>query len=253
MREDSTLKGKVCVVTGAGRGIGKAIALIYGKAGASVCCVSRTESEIDATRKEIENMGGRGLAVRADVTDLASMEAVFKKTSDAFGGIDILVINAGVALEQRTVEDSDPETWRTTMEVNLIGAYHCAKAVIPYLKQRGGGKIITAGSGAGHRGVMGLSAYAASKAGLWSLTTVLAQELRPYKITVNELIPGPVKTAMTAGFFGKPEDDDGYDVSEIDGEWIKTPDDVAPLALFLATQPDVGPTAQSFSLMRRPL
>jgi len=113
--KDLALKGKVYVVTGAGRGIGKAIALIYGKAGAAVCCVSRTESEIDATKKEIDNMGGRGLAVRADVRDLASMEAVFKKTSDTFGGIDILVINAGVHLERCSVEDSNPEIWRTTV------------------------------------------------------------------------------------------------------------------------------------------
>lgn len=246
-REALALNGKVAVVTGAGRGIGQAIAIIYAKAGAAVCCVSRNESEIDATVKEIENIGGRGLAVGADVTDFTSMQEVFKKTSDTFGGIDILVINAGVHLDRRSVEDSVPEDWRTTVEVNLFGAYYCAKAAIPYLKQRGAGKIITMGSGVGHRGHTASSAYAASKAALWSLTTVLAQELWPYKITVNELIPGPVRTSLTAG-----QEDNRHHVFQIESEWIKTPDDVAPLALFLATQPDVGPTAQSFSLMRRP-
>lgn len=241
------LKGKVGVVTGAGRGIGKAIALIYAKAGASVCCVSRTKSEIDATVKEIENTGGQGLSIQADVTDFISMEKVFKKVSDTFGGIDILVINAGINLDRRTVEDSILKDWLSTVEVNLFGAYYCAKAVIPHLKQRGAGKIITVGSGVGHRGHIASSAYAVSKAGLWSLVTVLAQELWPHNITVNELIPGPVRTSLTA-----KQADNNKGVFQIESEWIKTPDEVAPLALFLATQPSIGPTAQSFSLMRRP-
>jgi 3-oxoacyl-[acyl-carrier protein] reductase len=117
---------------------------------------------------------------------------------------------------------------------------------VPYLKKRGAGKIITIGSGLGHRGYAGGSAYACSKAGLWMLTRVLAQELTQYNISVNELIPGPVETSI----------DDGYEkeknaVSKMNGEWLKRPEDVTPLALFLACQPETGPTAQSFSLMRR--
>jgi 3-oxoacyl-[acyl-carrier protein] reductase len=145
------------------------------------------------------------------------------------------------------VEESVAEDWLATLEVNLVGAYYCAKAAIPRLRQRGKGKIITIGSGVGHRGHVGSSAYSASKAGLWALTKVLAQELWSHKITVNELIPGPVETTLTAGQTQK-----SHTVFAIDSEWIKTPADVAPLALFLATQPDTGPTAQSFSLMRRP-
>ena len=98
----------------------------------------------------------------------------------------------------------------------------------------------------GHKGKAGLGAYACSKAALWMFTRVLAQELWEFNISVNELIPGPVVTELTQGF-----DQRGGSVFQIDSEWIKTPDAVAPLALFLATQPDVGPTAQSFSLMRR--
>ena len=243
----NSLEGKVSVVTGSGRGIGKAIAIAYAEAGAAVCCVSRTETEITATVKEIEEKGGRALAVKTDVTNRESVEQMFEKTVQAFGGVDIVVINAGTNFDRRSVEDSVVEDWLATLEVNLTGAYYCAKAAISHLKKRGAGKIITVGSGVGHRGHAGSSAYSASKAGLWALTKVLAQELWQYKITVNELIPGPVKTALTADQTRK-----GHTVFAFDSEWIKTPEDVAPLALFFATQPDTGPTAQSYSLMRRP-
>lgn len=175
-----SLAGKVAVITGAGRGIGKAIALGYAQAGAAVCCAARTVPEINQTVEEIEAAGSRGLAVPTNVTKLESVQRMFQKTADAFGGLDILVINAGVNYDRRPVEESDPEDWRATVEVNLIGAYYCAQAAIPYFKQRGQGKIITVGSGLGHRGIPGRSAYACSKAGLWMLTRVLAQELYYY-------------------------------------------------------------------------
>ncbi len=142
------------------------------------------------------------------------------------------------------MEDSDPSAWRQVLEVNLIGAYSCVQAAIPHLKTRGAGKIITVGSGMGHRGLAGSSAYSCSKAGLWMLTRVLAMELWEDRISVNELIPGPVSTEMNPA---RPDGSSSLGASE----WAKAPDDVVPLALFLATQPDVGPTAQSFSLMRR--
>ena len=167
-------------------------------------------------------------------------------TRQAFGGIDIVVINAGISIDRRTVEESNPDDWQTTLDVNLTGAYNCAKSAIPHLKARGGGKIITVGSGMGHKGRAGSAAYCCSKAGLWMLTRTLAQELWPYNISVNELIPGPVVTGMAAD---SPKREGS--VFNIESEWIKGPEAVAPLALFLASQPDVGPSAQSFSLMRR--
>jgi 3-oxoacyl-[acyl-carrier protein] reductase len=244
---DRDLKGKVAIVTGAGRGIGKAIAIAYAKAGAAVCCAARTKAEIDETVGEIATSGGRGLAIPTDVTQLTSVQHMVRATVDAFGGLDILVINAGGNYDRRCVEDSHPEAWRATLEVNLLGAYYCAHVAIPYLKQRQGGKIITIGSGLGHRGRAGGSAYACSKAGLWMLTRVLAQELWQYNVSVNELIPGPVATAMTTHLAAQGEGT----VFAIDSEWVKTPEEVTPLALFLAAQPPIGPTAQSFSLMRR--
>ena len=240
------LSGHVAIVTGAGRGIGRAIAIAYAQAGAAVCCAARTLQEIAMTVRDIETSGGRAIAVPTDVTQLASVQQMLQTTIETFGGLDILVINAGGDYDRRHVAESYPADWRATLEVNLLGAYYCAHAAIGYLKQRGAGKIITIGSGIGHRGLPGSSAYACSKAGLWMLTRVLAQELWPFNISVNELIPGPVVTTMSA-----PESAQNTGVSAIQSEWVKTPDDVVPLALFLATQPVKGPTAQSFSLMRR--
>ncbi len=239
------LKEKVAIVTGAGRGIGRAIAIAYGQAGAAVCCAARTVTEIEHTVKEIVARDGRAIAVQTDVTHLDSVERMFQKTVEFFGGLDILLINAGALHERSHVADSRPENWRATVEVNLIGAYFCAKTAIPFLRRRGAGKIITIGSGLGHRGRAGSSAYACSKAGLWMLTRVLAQELWQDNISVNELVPGPVKTAMNIDVSAHG----GSSLAE--SEWMKTPEDLVPLAMFLATQPDIGPTAQSFSLMRR--
>lgn len=240
------LAGKVAVVTGAGRGIGRAIALAYAQAGAAVICAARTVAEIEQTAQQIMALGGQALAIPTDVAQQSAVEQLFQHSVTHFGGIDIVVINAGVNPERGTVEASDPAAWRMTIEVNLFGPYYCAKAAVPYLKERGSGKIILIGSGMGHRGGASNSAYACSKAGLWMLTRVLAQEVWQDKISVNELIPGPVETAMTTDVGARQ----GVAFTS-SSEWIKQPADVIPLALFLATQPDVGPTGQSFSLMRR--
>ena len=240
------LQDKVAIVTGAGRGIGRAIAVAYARAGAAVCCAARTLAQIEETAQIIQRDGGLALAIQTDVADLPAVERMVERTVAVYGGLDILVINAGVHRDQgNRVQDSVPADWRATLEVNLLGAYHCARAAIPHLRRRGAGKIITLGSGMGHRGAPGGSAYACSKAGLWMLTRVLAQELAEFKISVNELIPGPVETAMNpnAAKWRTPGD--------AGGEWFKSPEDVAPWALSMATQPDIGPTAQSYSMMRR--
>jgi 3-oxoacyl-[acyl-carrier protein] reductase len=245
-QECGILTGKTAIVTGAGRGIGKAIAIAYARAGASVVCAARTYSEINAAADSIVSFGGKAIAVETDDTDIEAVKTLFNKASEHFGGIDIVVINAGANYDRETVETSDPDNWKKTVDVNLFGAYNCALSAIPYLKQRGEGKIIMIGSGLGHHGLAGGSAYACSKAGLWMLTRILAQELWQYRISVNELIPGPVITSIDDN--AKITDNS---VTKIDSEWLKKPEDVTPMALFLAAQPAIGPTAQSFSLMRR--
>ena len=240
---DNRLQGQVAVVTGAGRGIGRAIAIAYAKGGAAVCCTARSESQIISTVETIAAAGGRALSVAADVTNYASISSVFERAVASFGRLDILVMSAGAAAENKLVEESDPLLWRQSLDVNLIGAFHTAKAAIPHLRKSGAGKIIVLGSGMGHRSGPTRSAYAASKAGLWMLTRVLAQELAPHGVAVNELIPGPVLTELIVGR--------EKSLSPGGEEWLKQPEDVVPLALFLACQPNPGPTGQSFSLARR--
>ncbi|MCY3638561.1 MAG: SDR family oxidoreductase [Chloroflexota bacterium] len=244
---DGRLAGKVAVITGAGKGIGRALAVGFAAEGASVCCAARTASDIEAVVGEITDSGGSAIAIQSDVTSLDDMERMHKAAADAFGGVDIVVVNAGGNIGAGSIEDSEPEEWTSTIDLNLKGAYYTAKTAIPYLKERGGGKIITIGSGIGHNGRPNTSAYACAKAGSWMLTRVLAQELWEYGISVNELVPGPV---LTPGAIASWERE-GQGVNTITSEWVKEAEDVLPLAMFLATQPDKGPTSQSFSLMRR--
>ena len=248
MQIDGELSGKVALVTGASRGIGKAIAVGFAAAGANVCCVARTESDLAGTVTEIQRNGGTATSVPADVTDYDAVVQAFEGATGEFGGIDIVVANAGGNFDDSgDIENGNVEQWTHTIQVNLVGAYYTAKAAIPHLKQRGGGKIIAIGSGLGRRGRPGGSAYAASKAGLSMLMRVLAQELWQHNISVNELIPGPVLTERVARSYAQ----DPQSVFQDNSEWVKTPEDVVPLALYIASQPEKGPTGQTFSLMRR--
>ena len=245
---DGVLSGKAVIVTGAGRGIGRAIAIGYAAAGAAVCCVARTESDIARTVADIRSYGGTATSVQADVTDYDSVVHAFDAARSEFGGVDIVVINAGGNLDDsRDVESGSLEQWTDTVQLNLVGSFHTARAAIPHLKERGAGKIIAIGSGLGRRGRTGMSAYASAKAGLSLLVRVLAQELWQHNISVNELIPGPVLTNRVVQSYAQGSGS----VFQDDSEWVKTPEDVVPLALFLATQPDKGPTGQTYSLMRR--
>ena len=238
------LADKVAVITGAGRGIGRAIASGFAEQGAKVVCAARTSAQIDDTVHAIRNSGGDAIAVPCDVGDAADVERLYAETRAHYGSVDILVANAGGNFSRASVEASDIADWERTVRVNLLGVYYSCKYAIPDLNEKGG-HIIVIGSGVGHRVVdTAHSAYGASKAGAWMFVRALAAELRPYHICVNELIPGLVQTAITA-------DVNRSNASAFGAEWFKKPEDVLPLALFLATQPLTGPTGQSFSLMRR--
>ncbi len=245
MEHQGVLAGKVALVTGAGRGIGAAIAEALAEAGASVACAARNGAEVEATAARITARGGSAFSHAADVTDAAAVAALLQATVARAGGLDLLFVNAGVSLDQRPVESSDPAAFEETMRVNLFGAYHCARLAVPYMRARGGGRMVMTGSGMGHSSLHGHAAYSCSKAGLWMLVRILADELRAEGIAVNELVPGPVRTEMT----GVPQSIGSVVNNPV--EWLKQPQDVVPLAMFLATHPAPGPTGQSFSLMRR--
>lgn len=245
------LKDKVALITGAGRGIGAAIARAYAREGARVACAARSQDELAATVEAIRSEGGDAAALRADVTDAESVRAMYAAAAAAYGGLDIAFLNAGGSVERARIDEGTVEGWRATIDLNLIGAYYCAREAIPYLKARGAGKIFFTGSGMGHRGAKGNSSYAVAKAGVWMLTRVLAQELVEFNISVNEFIPGPVRTRLTRDVETSARES-GRDTPFLtNGEWIKRPEDVTDLAVYMAAQPDIGPTAQSYSLMRR--
>ena len=241
------LAGKTAIVTGAGRGIGRAIAIAFAEAGASVCAAARSRNEIDEVAGIINDAGGNAIAVDCDVTDPAAVERLVSATVGEFGGIDVLVNNAGVGLDRRIVGDDDPELWKKTVEINLFGVYHCIRAALPHLKASRG-NVINVGSGMGHQARNVNSSYNVSKAGLWMLTQCLALQLAEDGVNINELVPGPVETPLTTNIFqaGKPH-------PTMPTEHVKLPEDVVPLALYMASQPPTGPTGQSFSLARRPI
>jgi 3-oxoacyl-[acyl-carrier protein] reductase len=243
-----SLAGKVAIVTGGGRGIGRAVALSFAREGAKVAVTARHRGEIDAAAEAIRAAGGEAFGFPCDVADRAAVEAMVQQTVSAFGRLDILVNNAGDGGERTVVAESDPERFARVVQVNLLGPYYACRAAVPRMRQAGGGKIINTGSGVGHAARAGNASYAASKAALWSLTRSLAMEVWKDGIEVNEVIPGPVDTRLAEPLFrpgGAPA------AAGAESERVKTPEECVPIFLFLASHPPGGPTAQSFSLARR--
>lgn len=200
------LDGKVAVVTGAGgRGnsIGRAYALGLARAGASVVVADLNGEGADAVAHEIASSGGKAVAVRVDITDPASVEALAARTANAYGGADILVNNAAMMAEISSAPalDTSLAEWNRILDVNLTGAFHCARAIVPQMRARGGGRIVNQVSGGAFPAI---SVYGISKLALVGLTTTLARQLGREKITVNAIAPG--NTTSDAGKQLVPED-----------------------------------------------
>jgi Dehydrogenases with different specificities (related to short-chain alcohol dehydrogenases) len=238
---------KVALITGAGKGIGREIALALADSGIDLALATRSENDLQSLIPEIEKSGQKAIVAQLDVSAYEGLERFARETYKKFGQIDYLFVNAGIGGEKASVLTGSAERWKEVIDTNLTGAYYTVKAVLPYLTLNTHAKIILIGSGLGHRGQAGNTAYSVSKAGLWMFTRLLAQELAEHNISVNEIIPGPVKTNI--------DKNSGIAFSDtlFNSEWIKTPTDVIPLIQFLLAQPETGPTGQSFSLARRDL
>src|ERR671927_146208 len=211
------LSGRVALVTGGSRGLGRADALTLARAGADVVIADiQVESDSgddvarygalaqaaraqglvfsEATAREIQGMGRRAAAIKCDVTDRAQVEATVARTVEEFGSVDILVNNAGTLDHVGQLGDQRPELWERDLRVNLTGAFNCAQAVWPHMRERGWGRIVNMASVAGTLGGFGQASYSTTKAGLLGLTKTLAMEGGRHGITCNAIVPGIIGT-----------------------------------------------------------
>jgi NAD(P)-dependent dehydrogenase (short-subunit alcohol dehydrogenase family) len=210
----SILSGRVAIVTGGSRGIGFAVAQLLRRRGSSVVITGATDSVIAAAR-ELEREPGEGtvMPVRADVRSFEQVQQLMNDTISRYGGLDLLVNNAGVGIWKR-VADMSVDEWHHVLDTNLTGVFHCCHAALPHLRARGGGWIINISSLAGTNPFSGAAAYCATKAGLNAFSEALMQEVRHDGIRVSCVAPGSVRT----GFAGP---------GAAEGDWKLAPEDVA--------------------------
>lgn len=194
------LQGKVAIVTGGGRGIGRATAIALAHEGADVAILARTTHEVNETARMIESLGRRALTQSGDVGKSSDIAQLIRRSLDAFDRIDLLVNNAGTALYKPFAVTTEAE-WRQTIEVNLYGVFLATSAVLPAMKKQGGGVILNVSSGAGKYGFPGFTVYCASKFGLNGFTEALAREVAGDGIRVYAICPGGVNTRMHREIF----------------------------------------------------
>jgi 3-oxoacyl-[acyl-carrier protein] reductase len=229
MAGNNELTGKVAIVTGAGRNIGRAIALALAEGGASVVINARSNrAEADAVAREIEILGGKALVHVGNVADAAEVQAMADAAVKKFGGIDILINNAALRREKPFAEMSYAE-WREILDVTLDGAFHCAKACLPALRKSGAGSIVNIGGLSAHTGARDRAHVVTAKAGIIGFTRALAHDLASDGITVNCVVPGLIGTPRPKD---RPEPAHHLTHQTISGERGR-PEDVAATVRFL--------------------
>ena len=234
------LESKVAVVTGASRGIGRAIALTFAKEGADVVLAARDKGRIEQVASEVRAMGRKALVAVTDVAKEVAVERMTQEALGTFGKVDILVNNAGISKPGTPVWTTTVEQWDEIMGVNLRGAFLCARAFIPSMMERHTGFIVNIGSDSGRMAGGNSGAYATSKWGLMGYTVSLAASLRPYGIRVNAINPGWVDTDMSRDRL--PYDTDAW----------STPEQIAQAALFLVTTAPPDFTGQAIDVFAHP-
>jgi len=228
------LTGKKALVTGAGRGIGKAVALGLARAGADIGLVARTESELNAVAGQVQEIGRRAVVAASDLTVTADIAALVGGLAGQLGGIDILVNNAGTNIPQDSVDVTE-DAWDTIMAINLKSCFFMAQSVGKLMIEQGrGGRIINMSSETGAVALIKRAAYCASKAGLNLVTKVLAMEWGPHQILVNAIAPTFVETEMTKPMLADPQFRQ-YALAKNVLKRFGTPDDVAGAVIYLAS------------------
>ena len=251
------LKDKIVLITGGGRGIGRAVAFAFAREGASVAVVARTGTEVERVAAEIKDeCGVETMYATCDVSDAEDVARAFASVAATFGrGADILVNNAGIAESAPILKTSD-EFWQRHLAINLNGTFYCTRGALPAMIERGWGRIINIASIAGKTGAPYIAAYAASKHGVLGLTRSVALEVALKGVTVNAICPGYVDTDMTTRALQRIEAMTGHTVADA-LETIKrtspqnrlvTPEEVAALALLLASEDGRGINGQAINV-----
>jgi 3-hydroxybutyrate dehydrogenase len=249
------LSGRRALVTGGGRGIGRAVALDLGRAGAAVAVAARTRAEVEKVAAEIGGGGGRAAALTIDVADPESVRAAFAQAREALGGIDILVSGAGVAPTAPLARTSDA-VWRQVIETNLSGVFYCLREALPEMTARGWGRVVNLASIAGKTGYPYIGAYAASKHGVLGLTKCAALEVATTGVTVNAVCPGYVDTPMLEAGVTRIVEKTGLTREEArrrladmsPQKRLYTAEEVSALVLFLCGEAAAGINGQALSV-----
>ena len=250
------LKGKVAIVTGGGRGIGREIALLLSREGASLLVAGSTPEPLEKVASEINGSGARAVAVATDVADEASVERMVSEALREFNQIDILVNNAGIIGPTAPVTGVNREEWDRVLAVNLTGAFLCARHALPSMIERRGGRVINITSIAGLIGYPLRSPYAVSKWGMIGLTRTLALEVGQYDITVNAIAPGPVRGPRIDQVISRRAARTGKSFEEVEREYISPialgrmaeEADIAAMTLFLASEEGRNITGETFNI-----
>ena len=245
MRSDR-LAGKAAIVTGASRGLGRAIALAFAEAGADVALAGRSKPDLEETARLAARHGRRAVVVPTDVTVYAEVESLVRRTLDELGRLDIVVNNAGVAKVAPLVEMS-PEDWHRMVDANLSGVFYGCRAAAPRLIAQKSGKVINVASVLGAVGLPGYTIYGATKGGVIALTRTLGVEWARHGIQVNALAPGWFATDMTDEAFADPTINERL-TRDIPMRRIGRPEEVGPLAVYLASAASDFMTGQTIFL-----